>query len=160
MIASTGPGSVGNPIPRRAARVLLIDAEHRVLLFRGTDPGRPGVKYWFTAGGGLDEGETPAEGASRELREETGVAVPPEVFGAPVWHQVTDYPFDGLWYRQDQDFFVIRVDSIEVSLAGLDKVERDSIDAHRWWSVADLEATSERFYPDELVDLLRGILEA
>jgi ADP-ribose pyrophosphatase YjhB (NUDIX family) len=159
-LTAAGPGSVGNPIPRRAARVMLVDADRRVLMFRGRDPGRPGVKYWFTAGGGLDEGETPAEGASRELREETGLVVPPEQFGTPIWHQVTDFPFNGLWYRQEQDFFLVRVGAVQVSLDGLDELERDSIDAHRWWSVADLEATSERFYPDELVDLLRGILEA
>jgi 8-oxo-dGTP pyrophosphatase MutT (NUDIX family) len=157
---NSAQGSVDNPIPRRAARVLVVDAEHRVLLFRGADPGRPGVRYWFTAGGGLDEGETPAEGASRELWEETGLAVPPERFGEPVWHQVTDFPFDGRWYRQEQDFYLIRVDSLRVSLDGLDEVERASIDDHRWWSVGDLQATSERFYPDELVDLLRGILES
>jgi ADP-ribose pyrophosphatase YjhB (NUDIX family) len=140
--------------------VLVVDAEHRVLMFRGTDPGRPGVRYWFTAGGGLDHGETPAEGASRELREETGLSVPPDRFGEPVWHEVTDFPFDGRWYRQEQDFYLIRVDSVQVSLDGLDAIERESIDAYRWWSLADLQATSERFYPDELVELLRGILES
>jgi ADP-ribose pyrophosphatase YjhB (NUDIX family) len=140
--------------------VLVVDAEQRVLMFRGTDPGRPGVRYWFTAGGGLDEGETPAEGAARELREETGLSVPPERLGDPVWYQVTDFPFDGRWYRQEQDFYLIRVESLQVSLDGLDELERESIDAHRWWSLADLRDTSERFYPDELPDLLRGILES
>ena len=38
-------------------------------------------------------------------------------------------------------------------------LERASIDDYRWWSVAELEATSERFYPDALVDMLRGILD-
>jgi 8-oxo-dGTP pyrophosphatase MutT (NUDIX family) len=154
------PGSVDNPIPRRAARILVVDARHRVLLFRGADPGRPGIRYWFTAGGGLDEGETSVQGAARELREETGLSLPPERLGDPVWHQVTDFPFDGRWYRQDQDFYLVRVEALEVNMDGFDEVERDSIDEHRWWSLADLETTSERFYPDELIDLLRGILEA
>jgi 8-oxo-dGTP pyrophosphatase MutT (NUDIX family) len=138
----------------------VVDAQRRVLMFRGTDPGRPGVRYWFTAGGGLDEGETPAQGAARELREETGLAVPAERLGEPVWREVTDFPYDGRWYRQEQDFYLIRVDSLQVSLEGLDEVERESIDTYRWWSLADLQATSERFYPDELPDLLRGILES
>ena len=131
-----------------------------MLLFRGTDPGRPGIRYWFTAGGGLDEGETSTQGAARELREETGLSLPPERMGDPVWHQVTDFPFDGRWYRQDQDFYLVRVDALEVNVDGFEEVERESIDDHRWWSLADLETTAERFYPDELIDLLRGILEA
>jgi 8-oxo-dGTP pyrophosphatase MutT (NUDIX family) len=155
-----GPGSVENPIPRRAARVILVDTDDRVLMFRGTDPGRPGVRYWFTVGGGLDEGETPTEGAARELREETGLDLPAERLGEPVWHQVTDFPYDGRWYRQDQDFFLVRVDTVQVNVDGFDEVERESIEGYQWWSLADLETTSERFYPDELVELLRGILEA
>jgi 8-oxo-dGTP pyrophosphatase MutT (NUDIX family) len=151
---------VDDPIPRRAARILLLDGSDRVLLFRGTDPGRPGIWYWFTAGGGLSEGESPAEGAARELREETGLAVSPDRLGAPVWRQVTDFPFDGRWYRQEQEFYLLRVDSWQVDLTGLDEDELRSIDGYHWWSVAELETTRDRFYPDELVGLLRGILEA
>jgi 8-oxo-dGTP pyrophosphatase MutT (NUDIX family) len=150
---------VDNPIPRRAARILVIDAQRRVLLFRGFDPGRPGIRYWFTAGGGMDEGETSAEAAARELREETGLSVRPELLGEPVWHEVTDFPFDGRWYRQDQDFYLLRVDTLEVNVDGFEEVERASIDDYRWWGVAELEATSERFYPDALIDMLRGILD-
>lgn len=153
------PGSVDNPIPRRAARILVVDAQGRVLLFRGFDPGRPGIRYWFTAGGGLDEGETSAEAAVRELREETGLSVRPERLGEPVWHQVTDFPFDGRWYRQDQDFYLLRVDTLEVNIDGFEEVERASIDDYRWWTLTELEETPQRFYPDELVDMLRGILD-
>ncbi len=44
-------------IPRRAARVLLLDGAGRVLLLRGFDPAMPEHRYWFTVGGGLDDGE-------------------------------------------------------------------------------------------------------
>jgi len=151
-------GSIANPIPRRAARILLVDGAGRVLLFRGFDPGRPGSRYWFTAGGGLDDGETASDGAVRELREETGLAVAPESLGDAIWHQSTDFPFDGRWYRQVQDFYVVRVDSWAVSSAGFDPNEQQTIEEHRWWSVAELDATEERFYPDELPALLREIL--
>ena len=159
MTGSRGAGTVQDPIRRTAARVLLIDAEGRVLLLHGTDPGRPGVRYWFTIGGGLDEGESAVQGAARELFEETGLRVSPSAFGAPVWQQVAEFPFDGRWYRQEQEFYVLRVGSVEIRMDGYDEVERRSIDGYRWWSVADLTDTRERFYPDELVDLLRGILE-
>lgn len=151
-------GTVGDPIPRRAARVLLIDAADRVLMFRGFDPARPGVRYWFTVGGGLDEGESPAEAAARELFEETGLMVAPHVLGEPVWREVTDFPFDQLWYRQEQEFYLMRVDAWIVSTEGFEQVEQDSIDAHHWWSVDELEATPERFYPTDLPRLLRSVL--
>jgi len=151
-------GTIDDPIPRTAARVLLVNAAHQVLLFRGFDPANPGERYWFTVGGGLDDGELPAEGAARELREETGLAVDPAVLGRPVWQQVTMFPFDGRWYRQEQDFFVARVESWAVSEAGFDPIEQRSIDAHRWWTADELDGTDERYYPEELPQLLREVL--
>ena len=89
--------------------MLLIDAQERLLLLHGFDPARPEQGYWFTIGGGLDPGETPAQAAARELAEETGLMLAPERMGDPIWHDVTTFPFDGRWYRQEQDFFVVRI---------------------------------------------------
>jgi 8-oxo-dGTP pyrophosphatase MutT (NUDIX family) len=156
-MASAPVGSIENPIPRRAARVLLIDGEGRVLMFRGFDPADPARRYWFTVGGGLDPGETAAEGAVRELREETGLHLGPDEVGRPVWHEVTNFPYDGRWYRQEQDFFLVRVGSLDVSVEGFDHEERRSIDGYRWWSVDDLVTTDEAIYPLGLSDLLREV---
>jgi 8-oxo-dGTP pyrophosphatase MutT (NUDIX family) len=158
-MVSAPAGSMDNPIPRRAARVVLVDGSGRVLMFRGCDPASPESRYWFTVGGGLDEGETAAEGAVRELREETGLDVGPESIGHPIWHETADFPFDGRWYRQEQDFYAVRVDSWEVSIDGLDAEERRSIDRHHWWSIDELATTREQFYPEELPILLREILD-
>ncbi|HKT01600.1 MAG TPA: NUDIX domain-containing protein [Rugosimonospora sp.] len=147
-------------IARRAGRVLLLDGSGRVLLLHGHDPGRPGHEYWFTPGGGLDPGESSAAGAARELFEEAGLAVDPAVLGEPVWQEVTEFPFDGRRYRQSQEFFVLRVGSWQVDTSGFDEVEVGSIDGHRWWSVAELEGTAERYYPAELPALLRTLLES
>ncbi|RKR90742.1 ADP-ribose pyrophosphatase YjhB (NUDIX family) [Micromonospora pisi] len=148
--------------PRQAARVLLLDAEDRVLLFHGWDPARPGHRYWFSPGGGLDPGESSVVGAVRELAEETGLRLAPEQLGAPVWEETTEFSFGGRWYRQQQEFFLFRLpagpSAFEVDTTGFDQIERDSIDEHRWWSVAELEVTPERFYPAELPVLLRGLL--
>ncbi|MFE9205832.1 NUDIX hydrolase [Micromonospora sp. NPDC007230] len=144
--------------PRRAARVLLVDASDRVLLFAGTDPGRPGHAYWFTPGGGLDPGESPAAGAARELAEETGLRLTPAELGAPVWAETVEFPFDGVWYRQEQEFFLVRVPAWEVDTAGFDEVERASVSGHRWWSLAELSATAERYYPPDLPDRLAAAL--
>jgi 8-oxo-dGTP pyrophosphatase MutT (NUDIX family) len=149
-------GTQDDPIPRRAARILLIDAAGRVLMFRGTDPGRPGSRYWFTPGGGLDPDESLVEGAIRELREETGLEVTPAELGEPVWREDVVYPYDNRWYRQEQDFFLVRVQSWEVTMAGLDAEERRSIDRFRWWPLADLEAPIDKIYPPDLAERVRS----
>ncbi|MDT4989246.1 MAG: hypothetical protein QOI74_3340, partial [Micromonosporaceae bacterium] len=68
---------------RRAARVLLLDAAGRLLMLRGHDPARPDHRYWFTVGGGIDDGETPVGAAVRELFEETGLRIAPDALGEP-----------------------------------------------------------------------------
>ncbi|MET8045361.1 NUDIX domain-containing protein [Micromonospora sp. NPDC005215] len=143
--------------PRRAARVLLVDAAGQVLLFEGFDPARPAHRYWFTPGGGLDPGEAPAVGAARELAEETGLRLDPAELGEPVWSDTTEFPFDGVWYRQVQDFFLLRVPSWQVDTAGFNDVEQRSIAGHRWWLPDDLAASGERFYPGELPALLKRL---
>ncbi|MEV1287317.1 NUDIX domain-containing protein [Micromonospora sp. NPDC049679] len=144
-------------IPRRAARVLLLDGADRVLMFHGFDPARPTHLFWFTPGGGLDAGEPWALGAARELAEETGLRLEPGQLGAPVWRDVTEYSFDGRWYRQEQEFFLVRVPTWEVDTAGFDEVERDTVDGHRWWTIEEFDVTDERFYPLELPSLLRQL---
>ncbi|MFI5888826.1 NUDIX hydrolase [Actinoplanes sp. NPDC051513] len=145
-------------IDRRAARVLLIDGAGRTLLLHGGDPARPGERWWLTPGGGLDDGETLAEGAARELAEETGLRVDPAELGDPVWHEVTDFSYRERDYRQEQDFFLLRVAEWRVDTAGMDDDEQQTITEHRWWSAAEIEASDENIYPLDLAVLLSSCL--
>jgi 8-oxo-dGTP pyrophosphatase MutT (NUDIX family) len=150
-------GSRENPVPREAGRVLLIDGANRILLVRGSDPGRPGSRYWFTVGGGLDPGESVAAGTARELLEETGLVVDPDDLGDVVWRETTDFPYDGSWHRQRQVYYLLRVPSWEVAADALDPGEEHYIHEHRWWSLDELEQTTEKIYPPDLATLLRDI---
>jgi len=145
-------------IDRRAARVLLVDGAGRTLLLHGGDPARPGARWWITPGGGLDDGETLAEGAARELFEETGLRVDPAELGDPVWHEITEFSYRARAYRQEQDFFLLRVAEWRVDRAGMDQEERETITGHRWWSAAEIEASDEQIYPRELAGLLRRLV--
>jgi 8-oxo-dGTP pyrophosphatase MutT (NUDIX family) len=142
-------------IHRRAARVLLVDGAGRTLLLHGGDPARPGDRWWITPGGGLDDGETLAEGAARELSEETGLRVDPAELGDPVWHEITEFSYRSRAYRQEQDFFLLRVAEWRVDTAGMDDDEQQTITEHRWWSAAEIETSDEQIYPLELAALLR-----
>jgi ADP-ribose pyrophosphatase YjhB (NUDIX family) len=66
---------------RRAARVIVVDEDERVLLVRFDFPDQRAV--WATVGGGLEPGETHEEAARRELAEEAGIEV--VELGMPVW---------------------------------------------------------------------------
>jgi 8-oxo-dGTP diphosphatase len=57
---------------RLAAYALIVDDQERVLLASWNEPSEP---QWTMPGGGVELDETPAEGAVRELREETGYDV-------------------------------------------------------------------------------------
>ena len=143
---------------RAAARVLLVDAAGRVLLFRGGDPAAPDAgTWWFTPGGGLEPGESWAEGAARELHEETGLRVAPEDLGPPVLEERADFSFAGMLIDQDQRFFLLRVDSHDVDTSAFSELELASIEEHRWWSVDELAATGDTVYPIGLVDVLRRL---
>ena len=142
-------------INRRAGRVLLIDAAQRTLLLHGTDPARADQRWWFTPGGGLAEGETPAQGAARELLEETGLRADPAELGEPVHHETTEFSYDNRQYRQKQDFFLLRVEEWQVDTAGFDAEERQTIVGHRWWSADEIDASTEQIFPIGLADLVR-----
>lgn len=62
---------------RPSSRLLVIDPDSRVLLFRFVHDYGPlaGQTYWATPGGGVEEGESFADAARRELFEETGIRV-------------------------------------------------------------------------------------
>lgn len=144
------------PVDRLASRVLLLDAAGRVLLFRGNDPGDPAAgEWWFTPGGGRDEGESARNAAARELHEETGLLVDPSELGAVVHERETVFAFDGTTYRQSEQYFVLRVEAHDVQTHGFEPLEVASILEHRWWRPADLQG--ERYYPEELLDVLERL---
>jgi len=137
--------------------VLPIDPSGRVLLLCGFDPADPGRPFWFTVGGGLDPGETPAEAAARELREEVGIAADVTALGDPVWRRTVEFGFGGTRYRQDEEYFVFRVGSRAVSLDGMDDWEKETVTGYRWLSAAELDLLAEPFGPPELPRLLREL---
>lgn len=142
---------------RTAARVLVIDGQDRVLLLHAHDPHQPDASpWWHTPGGGLNPGETAPEGARRELWEEIGLHV--GELGEIVHEEVVYFHYFGRRVRQRQWFYVTRVDTHDVDFSGQEADERTAIVAAQWWSIAELRATSEQFFPAVLPELLTEIL--
>lgn len=144
-------------LDRVGGRVLVLDGAGRVLLLHGTDPADPGAgSWWFTPGGGADEGESVADAARRELAEETGLVVPD--VGRPVWVRMAEFSFVGRQFRQHETFFLVRVPSHDVDASGWTDLERESVHGWHWWPLDELEASGERVYPRALVVHLRRLL--
>lgn len=142
---------------REAGRVLVVDDDGALLLLRGRDPARPEAgSWWITPGGGLDEGETVQAAARRELEEETGLVV--VELGPVVFRRTVDFEFEGVHYRQREQFFCVRSPRFAIDDAGWTDVERRIFLEPRWWSYAELVATDEIIHPAELARILRDVL--
>ncbi len=142
---------------RRAARVLVLDADGRVLLFRGHDPARPDAgEWWITPGGGLDEGESFADAARRELHEETGLEV--DDVGPPLFERRVVFDFEQDRFDQHEHFFCVRADRFTVDRSRWTDIEQRFVLGHRWWSLAEIATTRETIYPEELAEHLARLL--
>lgn len=146
-------GSEDVPIEREAARTLVLDAAGRVLLVAHL-PG-DGRTVWTAPGGGLDAGETHAEAAARELEEEVGVDVP---LGPWVWSRSATFTFRGIWLRQRERWFLVRVETLDADAIPLDDLATAGA---RWWNLDELAAPGDdaviapRALAEHLATLLR-----
>ncbi len=141
---------------RKAARVLLLDEQDRLLLFHGFDPADPARTWWFTPGGGLEEGEGPREAALRELAEETGLTS--VQLGPVVAVDLAVFSYDGCRYEQEQWFHLARTSETGLDSSGSSVEEREQLRVARWWTTAELRATSEAVYPQGLAAFVERLL--
>lgn len=145
---------VTEPTTRAAGRIIVLDEQGRTLLLNCFDPAEPDRRWWAVPGGGLEPGESFADAAVRELREETGVAVEVERLGEPVFEETVDFCFNEGLYHQRNVYFQIRIPHFEPSDGGYDEIERRSTLGTGWWSAAELRRTTESYFPPSLPDLM------
>jgi 8-oxo-dGTP pyrophosphatase MutT (NUDIX family) len=145
---------------RRAARLLVIDEQQRLLLMHDSDVGFPGrPSFWITPGGGIDGDETPREAAVRELFEETGLVVTEDQLAGPVWHRtLVRHTFSDHRSEQEEHFFVLTTTTFTPTAGGLTDEEQATMMGARWWTCSELAETTEDIWPIDLPDLLPGVL--
>src|SRR5262245_32386255 len=144
---------------RRTARILLVDHDDRLLLFRcRVDADREDRGHlWITPGGGVHPGETLAQTAVRELREETGLSLAEAELGPVVASASGEWGSKPRYLAVDT-FFYVRVQALTVDTAGFQPVEQRVLSAHRWWSRSEIDAATEPVLPIGLGPLLDRLL--
>ena len=144
------------PVIRPTVRILLVDDQNRVLLFRGQDPDQPNTRFWFPTGGGIELGETAQEAARREVQEETGLTE--FELGPHIWNRRHVFTFYGSYQDVQELWFFARAPAFEIDISGFSEEERKSIREYRWWSHDDLENTKDLLTPRTLASLFRKLL--
>lgn len=143
---------------RLTARVLLLDPADRILLMKGRLPEHPdGPAFWYSVGGGVEEGETLLQAAAREVVEETGLA--DAVLGPTVWRdEVILRDIDGEERLFRQFYIVARTAGGDPSRDGWQAHEHRLTDDMRWWTLSDLQLTEDRVFPSGMALLLDDVL--
>jgi 8-oxo-dGTP pyrophosphatase MutT (NUDIX family) len=143
---------------RLTARVLLLDPADRILLMKGRLPDNPdGPAFWYSVGGGIEDGETLHEAAAREVIEETGLT--DAVLGPTVWRdEVILRDIDGEERLFKQFYLVARTAGGDPSRDGWQAHERRLTDDMRWWTLNELQRTDDAVFPAGMALLLADVV--
>ena len=148
----TGRQDKTPPVPRQAARAILMDGAGRVLLIHFAMPRGGGVyTFWATPGGGLEPGESAMAAVKREVLEELGLDL---ALHGPVHTAVGIFEYDGVTVENTDTFFLGRCDVTPV-LQGASDHGRAALLELRWWTPDEIENTAEDIYPRDLAEVLR-----
>ena len=139
---------------RRAARLIVIDADERALMFRYDVPGRD--PFWVTAGGECEPGESFDSAAQRELLEETGIIADP---GPEIARMTPEFvTVQGEPVQADERFFLIRVAKAEIDTSRHTETELALMTQHRWFTLEELESWPEAVFPANLAAMIRSLI--
>ena len=141
---------------RPAARLLVVDGDRRVLMFRFTPENAP--PFWVTPGGACEPGETYSDAARRELHEETGLDLDP---GPEVAQRTCEFTtIEGQHVWSDERYFLVRVAEPVISVAGHTELEKRVMTEYCWWTLDALRETRQTLFPEDLADLVEQNLIA
>ena len=141
---------------RNAVRAVVLDPADRVALVRFEFP--DDVRFWATPGGGLADAESAEAALRRELAEELGL----DQFerGPLVWTRRHTFPWRGGTIEQREEYFLVRVPAFEIRPAfDLTQLAAEGVYELRWWTLEEIDRSTETFAPRRLARFLRELIE-
>lgn len=147
---------------RDAVRVLVVDQRGAVLLLSTRDASNPDfTESWEIPGGGIVKGETLAEAGVREVFEETGLRLFTETMSEPLWRRSVFYTYRGEKRLQREAICSAQILEVapSISCTGREPFEQEDHLTYRWWSVDDLLASQDTFYPRTLPHHISALLD-
>ncbi|WP_100445356.1 NUDIX hydrolase [Glycomyces xiaoerkulensis] len=137
-------------VRRRSARVLIVDESDRVLLLHSSGFVTPESQYFVTVGGAVDEGESLAEAAAREVFEETGLRVAPSDLEPTVARTAGE-----LWFGQEEaSYFFLRTPRFDLDFDGLEGTEVQEITGYAWLGPDQLREVDDSVFPVPIAALV------
>ncbi len=144
------------PRQRRSARVILLSPINEILLIKFSVMRSNGVfAFWAAPGGEIEDSENDAEAARRELREELRLDL---ALGGPVHTRTAEFEHNGERVQNLDVFFVSRCERDAPRLQAFTEEERATIRDWRWWTAAEIAATRENIFPEDLAELLQRLI--
>ena len=140
---------------REAVRAVLLTSENEILLMKFEEPASR-RQFWITPGGARETNEEARACLIRELNEETGLR---DVRVGPLlWKRRHTFEWNGNEVRQHEQFYLVETVWFEPTMDGNpEKGEKSAFRGFRWWSIAQIEASSETFAPRRIAELLDSI---
>jgi ADP-ribose pyrophosphatase YjhB (NUDIX family) len=136
--------------------VVLLDPDDRVLLMR-YDDGPPNGIHWSTPGGGLDDDEDYPDGALRELAEETGWT--DIVLLREIHRRSHTMEWSDRMVLQHERLYLARTEIRRRAITGVEAMHAaDGIAAWHWWTLAEIESSTQAIWPHGLAGLIRAAL--
>ena len=113
-----------------------------------------GRHFWIRPGGGIEVGERDA--VAREVAEEPGLAG--AAIGPAVWTRSAQIPWAEPPFTQRETYLWVPTPRFEPRGPGIPtEAERRELEAYRWWTLAEIEASRERFALRRIAAQLREL---